>query len=231
MSYYRHLILSDPYITSQVAHYPFDTNANDLINAYNGTSNNISYANVGANGAGGSATFNGINSTVNVPNPASNDFSFDTGAFSINMWVYIPTGGVGGTYLTKRDTTFNEWTIFHNVATSQLIWTQRSTSGGSIGRTATIAIPFNVWNMITITFSGGLLVTGIKIYLNRNLLTATNQVVAGYTGNNPTGCRMLLGRQGNNAGTFITARIDNTRIWKGRELNATEITDMYNTFY
>ena len=227
--FYYNTITADPLLRNQIAYYPFDSNANDLINAYNGTSANIVYTNPGI--VNTSATFNGTSSTINIPNPASNDFSFDTGAYSTNIWMYIPPAGVGGTILSKRDTVNHEWTMFHNRGLNQLIWTIRSTSGGFIGRTASIVIPSNTWSMITVTSSGGVSVGGIKIYFNGVLTTASNQGSGTYTGNNPTGCRTILGRQGNNLGVYLNARLDKARIWKGRELTQSEITNMYNTLY
>ena len=40
-----------------------------------------------------------------------------------------------------------------------------------------------------------------------------------------------LGRQGNLATGWFNGRLDQLRIWKGRELNQSEITNIYNTLY
>jgi hypothetical protein len=231
MSYYRQLIQSDPYITSQVAHYPFDTNANDLINAYNGTSNNISYANVGANGVGGSATFNGTNSSIQIPNPTpSFDFSFGTGSFSINFWIFRPSTTIFATVFSKRDSGNLEWQIAFNSGTIVLNLYNFNSLANRISVTSNIGVPVDVWTMVTFTFAGGTSRTGLKCYLNSTPRSGT-ALVGTYTGMSTSTASLWLGRQGNLAASFFNGRLDQLRIWKGRELNQTEITDMYNTFY
>ena len=45
MGNYRSLIQQDLYLVNQVAHYPLDSNSNDVINAQNGSDTSVSYAN------------------------------------------------------------------------------------------------------------------------------------------------------------------------------------------
>jgi len=219
--------VSDPYLTNQVAYYPFNTNANDLINGYNGTSTNIVYTNLGI--VSTSATFNGTSSLISVAD--FDDFSFGAGSFSINMWVY-PVGN--STYLiSKRNASFIEYHSTYNITSSTIVFTMFSggTTAAFIGRTFVGALTANAWNMITFTFPGGTTVGNLKAYLNGTLLSSSNQAVGVYTGMTNTTAGVVLGRQGNIAAGFLNGRFDQTRFWKGRELTQSEITNIYNTLY
>ena len=230
MSYYRTLIQSgtvDPYLASQIAYYPFDTNSNDLINAQNGTDTAISYANAGI--VGNSATFNGTSSMINI---ADNDnFSFGTGAFSINIWVY-PVGN-SGFLISKRNASFIEYQSTYNITSGTIVLTLFSggTTANLIGRTFSGALTANAWNMITFTFSGGTTVGNLKAYLNGTLLSGSNQTLGVYTGMTNTTAGVVFGRLGSAASGYLNGRLDQTRIWKDRELTQSEITDIYNTLY
>jgi len=229
MSYYRSLIVSDLYLTNQIVYYPFNSNSNDLINAQNGTDTSISYANTGV--VGNSATFNGTSSMINI---ADNDnFSFGTGSFSINIWVYPNTLGLSGYLISKRNVSFIEYQSTYNITTSQIVIQLYSggTTTNFIGRTLTGTLTANAWNMITFTSSGGTSPTNIKGYLNGTLLTGTNQSGGTYTGMANTTAGVILGRLGSAASGYLNGRLDQTRIWKGRELTQSEITNIYNTLY
>jgi hypothetical protein len=218
---------SDPYLTSQVAYYPFNTNANDLINGYNGTSTNIVYTNAGI--VSTSATFNGTSSLISIAD--FNDFSFVTGAFSINIWVY-PVGN--SAYLvSKRNATFIEYQSTYNISTSTITFNMYSggTTANFIGRTFSSALTANAWNMVTYTFPGGTTVGNLKAYLNGVLLSGTNQSAGVYVGMTNTTAGVVLGRQGNTAAGYLNGRLDQTRFWKGRELTQSEITNIYSTLY
>ncbi len=86
-------------------------------------------------------------------------------------------------------------------------------------------------NMITFTFSGGTTVGNLKAYLNGILLSGSNQIAGVYTGMTNTTAGVVLGRQGNIATNFLNGRLDQTRIWKDRELTAAEIANIYTTLY
>lgn len=217
----------DPYLANQIAYYPFNTNANDLINAYNGTSTNIVYTNSGI--VSTSATFNGTSSLITLPD--NNDFSFGVGAFSINMWIY-PVGA-GGYLISKRSTTAIEYQMTYDNTISRIFFTCYGSNSNSIfiQRSVTTTLTLNTWSMVTVTFLGGTNPIGFKIYKNGVLLTGANGTTGAYTGMTNTTAPIALGRQGNNAGTWLNARLDQTRFWKGRELTQSEITYIYNTLY
>jgi len=233
MSYYRHLILSDPYLVSQVAYYPFDTatGANDLVGipANNGTSSNMNYTNAGK--ILQCATFNGINSSIQIPNPVSNDFSFGTGSFSINFWIYRPSTTAFAQVFSKRDAVGNlEWQL--NLTSGNVVLNLYSFNSltNRIAVTSTINVPADVWTMVTLTFAGGTSRTGLKCYINSVERTST-ALVGTYTSMSTSTASLWIGRQGNVGASWLNGRLDQTRIWKGRELNQTEITDIYNTLY
>ena len=72
-----------------IAQYPFEGNALDMTGNYNGTASNVSYV----PGLGSqAASFNGTNSSVQIGNPVTTNFS-------IAMWIYTTaTGGTGQWY-------------------------------------------------------------------------------------------------------------------------------------
>lgn len=225
MSYYRQLIQSDPFIVSQVAHYPLDSNANDLINGINGTSTSINYGNAGK--IGNCATFSGTSSLILLPD--NDNLSFGSGSFSINFWLY-PTQTGGSWIFSKRNSTgVREYDIYYTGPTIIIIL---HGIVGSISRIINAQVTYNAWNMITFTFAGGIVATNIKGYLNGNLITSgSSPTVAGYTGMPNTVATVKFGRLGEAANNQLVGRLDQTRIWKGRELSASEITEIYNTLY
>lgn len=217
----------DPYLADQIAYYPFDTNSNDLINAQNGTDTAISYANAGV--VGNCATFNGTSSMINI---ADNDnFSFGTGAFSINFRIY-PVGN-SGYLISKRNASFIEYQSTYNITSGTIILTLFSGGlvGNSIGRTFSGTLIANTWNMVTFTFSGGTSASNIKCYLNATALSGTNNVAGTYVSMSNTTAGVILGRLGSAASGYLNGRLDLTRFWKTRELTPTEITDILATNY
>ena len=228
MSYYRSLIqtaIPEPFLVNQVAHYPFDSNANDTINSINGTSTSINYGNVGR--IGNCATFSGTSSLILLPD--NDNLSFGSGAFSINFWLY-PTQTGGSWIFSKRNSTgVREYDIYYTGPTIIIIL---HGIVGSISRIINAQVAYNAWNMITFTFAGGIAATNIKGYLNGNIDTSGGVItVAGYTGMPNTVATVKLGRIGGATTNQLVGRIDQTRIWKGRELNQTEITEIFNTPY
>lgn len=217
----------NPYIANQIAYYPFDSNANDLINAQNGTSTNISYANLGK--VGNSATFNGSSSLITVAD--TNNFSFDSGAFSINAWVY-PVGN-SGLLINKRSATFIEYQMSYNITLGTVTINLYSggTTANMIGRAFNTALTTNTWQMLTFTFPGGTSNLNIKLYKDAVAQTASNLNSGVYVGMLNTTANVVLGRQGNVAAGFFNGRLDQTRFWKGRELTPVEVLDIYNTLY
>lgn len=227
MKNYRSLIQQDLYLINQVAHYAFDSNSNDSINGQNGTDTNIVYTNPGI--VGNSATFNGTSSLITI---ADNDnFSFLALPFSINIWVY-PVGN-SGYIISKRNASFIEYQLTYNISSATLIFNlyDAGSTSISIGRTFSVALTANAWNMVTLTFAGGTSVTGINAYKNASLLTGTNQTSGTYTGMINTSANVILGRQGNVSSGFFNGRMDKLRAWKNREMSSTEITNIYNTQY
>lgn len=228
MKNYRSLIQQDLYLINQVAHYAFDSNSNDSINGQNGTDTNIVYTNAGI--LGNSATFNGTSSLISI---ADNDnFSFSSLPFSINVWVY-PVGN-SGYLISKRNSSFIEFQSTYNISSGTILL--QLFSGGVtsnlISATATSsALTANAWNLVTFTHTGSNMNGDIKIYLNGVLCTATYANTGTYTGISNTSAGLVLGRIGNSSSGYFNGRMDKLRIWKGRELTQTEITNIYNTQY
>lgn len=235
MSYYRSLIeatIPDPLAVSQVAHYPFDTNANDLINSLNGISTSITYGTPAKIGIG-SAGFGGNPANINIPyNSLKPNFNFGLGSFSINFWIYKPSTTTNATIFSKRDGSGNiEWQInLISSVPSLFLYSANSTTTTISVSSGTTILTANDWTMVTFTFSGGTNRTGLKCYINGVDRTATAAANT-YVSMSNTIAPLWLGRQGNLAASFFIGRLDQTRIWKGRVLNQTEIDEIFNTLY
>lgn len=224
--YYNMIKISDPYLVNQVAHYPLNSNSNDVINAQNGSDTSVSYANAGVKG--NCATFSGVSSYFDVAD--SNNFSFTNGSsntpFSINFWFKIPSWS-NALILNKRDTSNFEWQLVTESGTN-LVFRWYSQNNISLPQSFTITnantlLTVNNWHMITITGNGNNnSVNEVNIYINGGLRTITRPATGRLCMLNTTGI-LRAGR--------ISGAIDGLRFWKNRELTSTEITNIYTTLY
>jgi len=226
MGNYRSLIQQDLYLVNQVAHYPLDSNSNDVINAQNGSDTSVSYANAGVKG--NCATFSGASSYFDVAD--SDNFSFTNGSvntpFSINFWIKI-SSWTNVVILNKRGATDYEWQLVTEAGTNLVFrwYSQNNPALEQVFRlsSANTILTVNNWHMVTITGNGNNnSVNEVNIYINGVLRTITRPA---------TGRLCMLNTTGFLRAGRISGAIDGLRFWKNRELTSTEITNIYNTIY
>ncbi len=70
---------------AQIAYYPFDGNADDVVNGYNGTVNGATLASDRDGNPNSAYLFDGVDDYIEVIN--SNAFNFDTDEFAISLWI------------------------------------------------------------------------------------------------------------------------------------------------
>jgi hypothetical protein len=216
------------FLEGLVAYYPLNSNANDLINGYNGTLVNSPTFVSGKVGNGLQITEQ--NQVVTIPD--NNDFSFTNGVndlpFTISAWLYTTAySSNSNRFLSKREGSSSlEWLVLINA--SDISITLHSQNSGAIIKIINCAntTSLNSWNHFVITFNG---TTG-TCYINGIAQTTSNTVVGGtYVRMNNTTAILRIGS--NTSTVTNTAQLgitDEVAIWKNRELNATEILELYN---
>ena len=224
------------FLTDLVAYYPLNSNANDIINGYNGTQ-------VGTPTYGTGKVSNAINfgndATPRYFNIAdNNDFSFTNGTndvpFTISLWVNCSGfGAIGSWFINKRGATSgtDEWQFCYFESRLQF-WTFQFNNNAIYQQIATSINPFslNTWYHLCYTDSGNASVGSGKLYINGVANVAINQNVGGtYTRmNNGTSItRIGMASWGTLGTTKHRGLIDELAIWKNRELTATEVLELY----
>ena len=225
------------FLTNLVAYYPLNSNANDVVNGYNGSQ-------VGSPTYTSGKVSNAINFGNDTTNryfdiADKNDFSFTNGTtdvpFTISLWVNCSgLGAIGNWFINKRGGTSgtDEWQfIFYG---NRVEFAKFQFNNNAIAQqiaTPTGVLPLNTWTHFTYTDNGSGAVGSGKMYRNGVLNTNINQNVGGtYTRMNNSNSIVKVGI---NAWSPSTHRlkhrglIDELAIWKNRELTATEVLELY----
>ncbi len=147
-----------------VDYYRLEGNANDAKGSNNGTASNISYG-TGYGKFGQGASFNGSNSTIIT---GSNSGVSGSGARSISLWFYCTTttADVALAGYGNYSASGGGWTLFANRDEGGTGALGLNIGGPGSVYTAAGAFSNDTWNQVVITYSGGNLSTGVKIYLN-----------------------------------------------------------------
>jgi len=112
----------------------------------------------------GALEFDGTDDYVEVANHA--DFNFTLRPFSISMWLKCDNIGFRG-FMSKFDNAGNDEFVIQTDPTSKLHFRcYDDSSGGFIGRTYDTALSTDVWFHLVVTYDGGLLSSGMKIYID-----------------------------------------------------------------
>ena len=219
-----------------IAEYLFDTNADDTsgsTNVHNGTL--VGDAAVSS----GVLTLDGTGDYVTIAD--ADDFSFTDGAgtdeaFSISIWFKSTIAPAAQQLVAKFDDNVAvEWymQIIGGGNAGKVALTVADGSGDNLPRITAFssnAYSQNTWIHAVATYDGGEVNTGIKIYLDGSLETMNTGGVGSYVGTANTGTRVLLGARDLNSspGVFFTGDMDNVRIYKDKELTASEVTELFN---
>lgn len=225
------------FLTNLVAYYPFEGNANDNINGYNGSLVGTPTFTSGKNNLG--INFGNDNITRYVQIPDNNDFSFTNGTtdvpFSISLWVNFSSfSSTGNWFVNKRNATNggDEWQIIYYQ--NRLFFHKIQFDNRNIYQGVGTGLnPFNIntWYHICYTDNGSGLISGCKLYIN-GVLSNSIQVTAGvYTRMNNGTQPIRIGQAGWDLSPNVKHKglVDELAIWKNRELTPTEVLELYNS--
>jgi hypothetical protein len=232
-AYYNSLTID--YTSNIVAWYNFNGNASGSTTPpYHGTPTNMSFTNPGITGgpADFSATFNGSTSYITIAD--ADDFSFGTGAFSINFWIKKTTLSFGYIF-TKRTGSGGSNPIEYQMdisATNFITLYIFPNNNRTIYFTAgnTNAVPTDTWTMVTFTYSGFTGPTSynnLKCYINGSDDTIVGNVGTSNTGMANTNAPVTFGRLGDVGSGYFNGQLDQFRVWKGKALNSAEVSKIY----
>ena len=227
------LIFGRKYLdTSLVGKYLLKTNSIDTSgNVFNGSDFGIDYVVLGGVET---ALFNATSDRIDI---SDNDkFSFTNGGgidvpFSISMWVYFTAFSASGNwFINKRGNTIltDEWQCMLYLGT--LRFTKIGGSANQGIKTSTNPFSLNTWYNIVCTDNGTKTNAGMKLYVNGVLQTSSNDNSGSYTGmQNGTSITRIGNPAWGIGGGYLNHQggINNIEIYKNKELNATEVSDIY----
>jgi len=229
-AYYSSLTID--YTSNIVAWYNFNGNASGSTTPpYHGTPTNMSFIDTGITGepTDFSATFNGSTSYITVAD--ADDFSFGTGAFSINFWIYNPSAIQAAYLISKRFGTGGgdplEYQMLLDNSIITLFLYNNNTGTAYIRVENDTPIPTNTWTMITYTFLGGTSYNDFYCYVNGIDKSSRGFFNTYTTGMVNTTAPVTIGKQGNVGSSYFTGQLDQLRIWKGKALNSAEVSKIY----
>ena len=232
-------------ISGLVAHYPFNSNSNDISgNGNNGVVTNATLASDRFGNSNKAYLFNGSNSYITVPN--SNSLSASTYQLTISAWVKI-NQFTGGSYkaasiIDKAAANSSGWGLYYsdidaNISVEKMRFGGYvNINGGTIypqGPHITSEAITNQWVHLVFTVDGN---SSNNYYIN-----GVNVSSVGNGGNNyslgPNSANMYIGKSGTADGGFIfglngsnynyfNGVIDDVRIYN-RALNSNEVNSLF----
>ena len=197
----------------------------DLAGSYNGTLTNgptYSSANFGSIG------LDGTNDLVIVP--TSSIFTYGTGNFCVDYWIYINSFTPNSTQAFLDSWGPGNPGIFGFTLTSTQFTTYANNTAIII--TGSLNTPTGSWTNITFTRSNGVL----YVYQNSNFITSgsctNNFTMNSFAGRNVTigaNAGLYYGGSTGANGQFANARIGSVKIYKNKALSASEVLQNYNS--
>lgn len=222
------------FLTNLVGYYPFNSNANDLSGkGYNGTV--IGSPTYGTGKVGNAINFGNDATLTYVNIDDNNDFSFTNGTndlpFSFSCWVNFSRFSTTGNWLISKRTAFSggdEWQFNFNPSTGRISFAKFSLINSSNQQVRSDFTPnLNQWYHIVVTDGGTGNVADMRMYIDNVLQTTklNNSYVR-----MPNGTSIVrMGSASWNSTETQKHRglLDEVAIWKNRELNATEVAELY----
>lgn len=221
------------FLDGLVAYYPFEGNANDMVNSYNGSYNSSFVGFTTGKILQASSFIKNINSKITIPN--NGDLSFTNGIndlpFTISLWTKINSNGNHFLILKFLNTNTNsEWGfyIFGNKVRGLIV--DKNTNNTYILKETTLGLNTIQFYHLCLTYDGVNGYNGMKIYVNGIEQTCINLSSGTYTGMKSGLLPMTIGNSSQTANNaFVTdGIIDELAIWKNRELTATEVLELYS---
>ena len=200
--------LSFPSGKTAIATYMLNNNANDISGNYNGTENNITYA---QGKYGGGAIFNGSSSYIDT-----NISTITSNAGSVSLWVKTTTGTQSAFFGGQSPSTNR---FYFGVRNSNF-WMGAGNTQNSYNISASSLLDGN-WHHVVLTLDG----STAKYYLDGN---STPVDTISYTSGGTIGVTPLIGALDltGTVGSYTNGSIDQVRIYNS-ELSAQDITNIY----
>ena len=223
-------ILPADFTTNLVASYNFDADFTD----YTGNHPLTSSGNVTAGTAGGVVSncsdFGGTLSDF-LEALDSDDFSFTDGVsdlpFSVSMWVNFDVVA-NSWFFDKRGTSPNdEYQITYYSGSFAIALASQGGFAAYLNATYAITPVVGTWYHLTWTYDGSGTFAGIKLYIDGVSQALTNISVGTYVGMSNGTAVARFGKFTDSSP--FNGKMDETHIWKNRELTAAEVTDIYTT--
>ena len=170
-------------------------------------------------------SFDGINEYVTVVDDATLDLEYNT-AYSIFSWVYINTGALTSTIVSKRSGATNyRGYVLRIRDTGDVEFISRNISSNVLQLKTTSTITYDAWNLIGITKTTSSDVSGVTLYINnsaQSTTTVSNTLSSTVINSN----NFQIGRD-EQFGVYLDGLIDETSIYN-TELTQLQVIDIYN---
>jgi|TARA_B100001964_G_scaffold108852_1_gene121595 hypothetical protein len=139
-----------------VAHWPLDTNAEDVVGGYDGfTGGGVVFGAEGAaDHSGSAAEFNGSSSTITVPYSAA----LNPDSFTVAMWANADSTGGFASAITSRDDdggSVNGYIIYNDSAGRWNFWTGGGGPSGSWPQLPGPPVQIGSWTHLAISYDAG----------------------------------------------------------------------------
>jgi hypothetical protein len=226
------------FLEGLVAYYPLDSNANDFSGkGYNGTlvGPPLFFLNGVVNNCSDFVN-DGSFRYINIAD--QDDFSFTNGTndvpFTISTWVYFSSFSTNGNWLISKRTNSSggdEYQFAYSTSLGLVTFTLYDKANNAVFlRCRSLAMPsLNTWINYAITYDGSGTLAGLNLYQN-GVIQNNKQLAGTYTGCNNGSSIVRLGMTSWTVDAIFKHKglMDETAFWKNRELNATEILELYN---
>ncbi|KKL56846.1 hypothetical protein LCGC14_2241340 [marine sediment metagenome] len=219
-----------------IAHYKLNDNAatdtiidetgnhNGAVKDAGGTATSAFHSTANSRGVGTCLDFEGTDDHIEIADHA--DFSPVLTPFSISAWVYMHTA----TYFvwaSKWQVGSNrEWNIYTGTPKKINFRMYDNSENASIGRlyNTSLASYEGKWTHFVATYDGGILSSGIKIYLNGNRVDDADSESGNFISVENLTAPVYIGRYDTK---YADGLIDNVIIFN-QELNLDEVKALYN---
>ena len=191
----------------------------DLLGSINGTIDGATFDN-------GIFDFDGTNDKVTIPD--STDFEFGSGDFTVEAWINqsnaAGSGDTAHTIVNKWHNTSNakEWIlrIDNGTGSNKLQWLQTTDGTNNQILTGNTVINTGTWYHVAVVGDSGT----IKLFVNGTQQSSTLSQGTIHAHSN----ELILGYNKSTPGQWMDGKIALVRVYKGKGLTATEVTQNYN---
>lgn len=151
--------------------------------------------------------------------------------FSISCWIYPDWDGTIISKYSLLSTDYREWRLrLTYFGALSFILYDESTVASIAQYSLSDTVAFDTWSHIVVTYDGSESNSGMKIYLNNELLNSSPYSSGNYYGMENLSSKVAIGAYYNSSGTltdYFNGIIDNVIIFDS-ELNTTKIASLYN---